>query len=96
MLQLKSSFDVIKTIIKTEKSTMIAAENKYMFLVNPKANKIQIKKAVEDIYKVKVDKVNTITSAGKLKRLKWHQPGYTAHSKKAVVTLQKGQKIDLT
>jgi len=95
MIELKSPYDVLRTVLKTEKTTMIGTQNKYVFLVNPKANKIQIKKAIEDVYKVKVEKVNTMSREGKMKRLRMHQPGRTAATKKAVVTLREGQKIDI-
>jgi len=69
-------------------------DKKYLFSVSKSANKIQIKKAVEDIYKVKVLNVNTQMVPGKLKRVRT-QLGRTPDWKKAVVTLKEGQKIDL-
>ena len=86
--------DIIKSLIRTEKSTVYEPDAKYLFLVGIKANKIQIKSAVEQLYKVKVKDVNTFISAGKLKRVR-HQLGRTPESKKAVVTLQAGQKIEV-
>lgn len=61
-------------------------------MVKNSANKIQIKRAVEEIYKVKVSHVNTFICSGKLKRVR-HQLGRTPDIKKAVVTLKEGQKI---
>lgn len=90
---MNDTYDIIKALIRTEKSTVYEPDAKYLFLVNNKANKIQIKRAVEQIYKVKVKAVNTFISAGKLKRVR-HQLGRTPESKKAVVTLKTGQKID--
>ena len=87
------SQDIIKSLMRTEKSTVYEPDRKYLFLVNPKANKIQIKRAVEHIYKVKVKDVNTFVSAGKLKRVRYHL-GRTPELKKAIVTLKEGQKID--
>ena len=84
--------DIIKALLRTEKSTQYEPNGKYLFLVNPKANKIQIKRAVEEVYKVKVSDVNTFISAGKLKRVR-HHLGKTTDLKKAVVTLKEGQKI---
>ncbi|MBN2831143.1 MAG: 50S ribosomal protein L23 [Candidatus Omnitrophica bacterium] len=84
--------DIIKALIRTEKSTQYEPAGKYLFLVNNSANKIQIKRAVEDVYKVKVEDVNTFISAGKAKRVRYHL-GRTANLKKAVVTLKEGQKI---
>jgi len=85
---------VIKALLQTEKSTTYQPQNKYLFLVTNSANKIQIKKAVELAYKVKVKNVNTFVSMGKLKRVR-HQLGRTPDTKKAVVTLQEGQKIEV-
>ncbi len=86
--------DIIKALIRTEKSTLYEPNAKYLFLVGVKANKIQIKGAVENLYKVKVKDVNTFISFGKLKRVR-HQLGRTPDSKKAVVTLKAGQKIEV-
>ncbi len=86
--------DIIKALIRTEKSTQYETDGKYLFLVNPQANKIQIKRAVEEVYKVKVADVNTFISAGKLKRVRYHL-GRTPELKKAVVTLKEGQKISV-
>ncbi|PIQ88369.1 MAG: 50S ribosomal protein L23 [Candidatus Omnitrophica bacterium CG11_big_fil_rev_8_21_14_0_20_42_13] len=90
------NYDVVKTIIRTEKSTNFDEPfGRYVFWVNKRANKIQIKKAVESIYKVKVDCVNTLISKGKAKRLRY-QTGYTSDWKKAIVSLKEGHKIDTT
>ena len=85
---------IIKALLQTEKSTIYLPEGKYLFLVDNGANKIQIKKAVEQEYKVKVKNVNTFIAAGKLKRVR-HQLGRTQDLKKAVVTLIEGQKIEI-
>ena len=69
--------------------------NKYIFLVSIKANKFQIKKAIEEIYKVKVQAVNTNMVKAKLKRVRQAQ-GKTTPWKKAIVTLKEGQKIEVT
>jgi large subunit ribosomal protein L23 len=86
--------DIIKALIRTEKSTLAEPGGKYLFLVNPEANKIQIKRAVEAVYKVKVNDVNTFVSVGKLKRVRYHL-GRTSELKKAIVTLKEGQKIEV-
>ncbi|MCX5696172.1 MAG: 50S ribosomal protein L23 [Candidatus Omnitrophica bacterium] len=86
--------DIIKSLMRTEKSTLYEPDAKYLFLVSIKANKIQIKHAVEQLYKVKVKDVNTFVSVGKLKRVR-HQLGRTPDAKKAVVTLKAGQKIEV-
>ena len=85
---------VIKALLQTEKSSSYLAKGKYLFLVNNDANKIQIKRAVEQAYKVKVKDVNTLVSRGKLKRVR-HQLGRTTDTKKAIVTLVAGQKIEV-
>ena len=69
--------------------------NKYIFWVAKDANKIEIKKAVRDIYKVTPTKVNVISVKGKKKRLRSHE-GRTSDWKKALVTLKSGDKIDIT
>ena len=89
-----SSYDIIKALLRTEKSTLIEPKGKYLFLVAKSANKTQIKHAVEEIYKVKVKDINTFISQGKLKKVRY-QLGRTPDSKKAVVTLRKGQKIEV-
>jgi large subunit ribosomal protein L23 len=89
-----SSFNIIRTLLRTEKGVAQSAQNKYFFAVQRDANKIEIRKAVEDLYKVKVASVNTVRMPGKLKRVRY-QLGHTADWKRAVVTLKTGQKIDL-
>lgn len=86
---------VIKAMLRTEKSTSYAPQSKYLFLVDNSANKIQIKYAIEQIYKVKVQDVNTFISAGKLRRVRY-QLGRTSDTKKAIVTLRQGHKIEVT
>ena len=89
---MNSSYDIIKALIRTEKSTLQEPLGRNLFLVVNSANKIQIKQAVEELYKVKVSAVNTLISGGKLKRVR-HQLGKTPDIKKALVTLKEGQKI---
>ena len=81
---------VIKPII-TEKSMAGLQENKYTFEVAKKANKIEIAKAIEELFGVKVAKVNTINVRGRYKRMGLHG-GYTASWKKAIVTLTADSK----
>ncbi len=87
-------YSVVKRPLFTEKGTTLKEnENKLLVEVDPKANKIEIKKAMEDIFKVKVEKVATIKQHGKRKR--WGKSvGMTSPRKKAVVTLKKGEKLD--
>ena len=91
-----SIYSVIKSSLITEKTTRLAPERKYFFRVNKRSNKIEIKRSVEKIYRVKVENVATITIKGKTKRLRWNQPGKTSSWKKAIVTLKKGYDIKIT
>ena len=91
---MNSNYDIIKALIRTEKSTVYEPLGKYLFLVDKSSNKIEIKKAVESIYKVKVIAVNTSINRGMMKRVR-SQVGKTADYKRAIVTLKKGQKIDV-
>lgn len=87
-------YDVIKKPLFTEKGMDIKeSENKILIEVNPAANKHEIKKAVEDIFKVKVAKVATINEKGKMKRF-GKSAGMTSKRKKAILTLKKGEKLD--
>jgi large subunit ribosomal protein L23 len=86
--------DIIKAPIITEKSANIAADEKtYVFKVDVKANKSQIKDAIEKIFNVKVEKVNTVNVHPKKKRV-GRYTGMTNKYKKAIVTLANGNKID--
>ena len=86
-----TSHDILKRPIITEQSMEGVAEKKYTFEVDKNANKIQIKKAVEEIFKVKVQSVTTINYLGKNKRMGVHQ-GKRADWKKAVVRLTADSK----
>ncbi len=81
------SYDVILRPIITERSMAGAAEKKYVFEVAPAAGKVEIKKAVEEIFGVKVAKVNTMNVPGKAKRMGAARPGRTKDWKKAIVQL---------
>ena len=85
---------LIKNPIITEKATQISSLGKYVFLVSKKATKQEIRKALKAIYKVDAQDVNVLNVKGKVRRLGRSvgvKPGY----KKAVVTLKKGQKLDI-
>jgi large subunit ribosomal protein L23 len=87
-------YDIIKAPIITEQSTkLIESQNKYTFKVDRKANKVEIKKAVEAIFEVTVLAVNTINVLPKRKKVGKYE-GYTSAYKKAIVQLPEGQKID--
>ena len=89
-----SEHDVIIKPVVSEKSYAGSDRGKYTFAVNPDANKVQIKRAVEDIFRVKVTTVNTLTRTGKRQRTR---TGYGRRSdqKRAIVTLAQGQTIDI-
>ena len=88
------SLDTIVSPAITEKATSLSEFNKVVFKVHKGANKKSIKKSIEKIFKVNVIKINTINLKGKTKLVrgkKSHKPAY----KKAIITLKKGQSIDL-
>ncbi len=88
---MKTSCDIIIKPIITESSMEGLADKKYTFKVAKNANKIEIKKAVEEIFKVKVESVNTVNMKSKPKRLGVHL-GKTGEWKKAIVTLTSDSK----
>ena len=88
------SHDVIKRPLLTEKSTGLKELNQYCFEVSPRATKIDVKIAVETLFKVKVDDVRTMQYAGKKKRV-GRTVGRKNSWKKAVVTLKEGSRIEL-
>ncbi len=88
---------LLKPIVTEKMTSQAEAFNRYGFLVARKANKLQIKKAVEELYGVTVESVNTINYGGKTKSRYTKSgvmKGRTAATKKAVVTLTKGETID--
>ena len=87
------SLSIIKSPLMTEKSTNLNQYNKYSFLVSKDSNSYEIKQAVEKIFKVKVEKINTLIIRGKLKSFKGSL-GYKKDQKKAIVTLVEGNTID--
>lgn len=95
MVKVESLYSVIKSPVMTEKTSQLGADNKYAFWVDKRSNKIEIRKAVELVYKVKVDSVNIIMVRGKKKRLRYGQEGKKPDWKKALVTLKKGESINL-
>jgi len=88
--------DLIQTIALTEKAGILGEkENKYVFRVSPRANKLQIKNAIEKLFGKTVVSVNTCNYAGKARRERRADYGRTAAWKKAIVTLKDGEKIEL-
>ena len=79
----------------SEKSWQMQDARKYSFRVHPQANKLQVKKAVESIFKVKVEHVWMMNYLGKPRRRRFYQQGRTAHWKKAIVKLAEGQRIEI-
>jgi large subunit ribosomal protein L23 len=88
---MRDARDIIKKPLISEKSTGLMEQMKYAFQVDTKANKVEIKKAVEELFKVKVKDVNTIRVSGKIKRMGAHS-GRRPNWKKAIVTLEEGSK----
>jgi len=86
-----NSYDIIKKPLLSEKSYSGIPAKKYTFIVDPRATKTDIKRAVEEIFKVRVEKVNTANINGKYKRQGKHE-GYTSDYKKAYVQLKAGEK----
>jgi large subunit ribosomal protein L23 len=85
--------DVIDKPVVSEKSYGLLDQNKYTFVVHPGANKTEIKIAVEKVFNVKVESVNTINRQGKRKRTK-HGYGKRKDTKRAIVTLAPGDRIE--
>jgi large subunit ribosomal protein L23 len=88
-------YDVIVSPVITEKATNLSEQNKVVFRVRANATKPQIKEAVEKLFDVKVKSVNTLVTKGKVKMFRGTR-GQRSDVKKAVVTLQEGQTIDVT
>jgi large subunit ribosomal protein L23 len=88
---MRDARDIIKKPLVTEKTTVMMEEKRYAFQVDIKANKVEIKKAVEELFKVRVKSVNTLRVSGKKKRLGVHT-GHRPDWKKAFVTLEEGSK----
>ena len=90
-----SGYDIILSPVITEKSTRLSEANQVVFKVTKDATKPAIKKAIEDLFKVKVKAVNTVRTKGKVKA--WRGKRYEkSEVKKAVVTLVEGYQIDVT
>lgn len=86
--------DIIKAPIITEKSSTLAQNNTYVFSVDVKANKTQIKEAIEKVFNVSVENVNTVNVKPKKKRV-GRYAGKTNRVKKAIIKLKKGSSIEL-
>lgn len=86
--------EIIKAPVITEKSAALAQEGKYAFKVDPRANKTEIKMAIEKLFNVKVESISTINVVPKKRRVGRYS-GMSNRSKKAIVKLAEGQTIDL-
>ncbi|MEY2466590.1 MAG: large subunit ribosomal protein [Verrucomicrobiota bacterium] len=91
-----NSFEIIKTVRLTEKGTrQNESYNQYTIVADRRANKTQIRQAVQELFKVKVIKINTLNVRGKFRRQRTAQAGQAPNWKKAIVTLKEGEKIAL-
>ncbi|MBC6439605.1 MAG: 50S ribosomal protein L23 [Rhodospirillales bacterium] len=94
-MSLAKNYDIIRSPVITEKSTQGAVYNQVTFRVDRRATKPEIKKAVEELFKVEVTAVNTLNQQGKTKRFRGRM-GRRSAVKKAIVTLAEGHVIDVT
>jgi len=93
---MKDPYTVVRTVRVTEKGTAQSEKaNQYQVVVDKGANKVDVKRAVEQLFKVKVLRVNTMRVRGKARRQRTVQAGHTPSWKKAIVTLKAGDKIEL-
>ena len=91
-----NAFEVIRTVRLTEKGTRQSEKfNQYTVVADRRANKTQIRQAVQELFKVKVIKINTLNVRGKLRRQRTASEGTTLTWKKAIVTLKAGDKIEI-
>ncbi|HEX7397663.1 MAG TPA: 50S ribosomal protein L23 [Propionibacteriaceae bacterium] len=93
-LKIRDYHDVLLAPVVSEKSYALLDQNKYTFLVDPSANKTEIKIAVEKVFKVSVTGVNTINRVGKKRRTRYGT-GRRPDTKRAIVTVADGDRIDL-
>lgn len=91
---MKNVYDIVLKPVITEKTVSMMEDRKYTFKVDKNANKFEIKNAIQEIFKVKVEKVATMNVKGKKKRM-GRSEGRTASWKKAIVTLKEGQQIEV-
>ena len=89
-----NNYSIIKQPLKTERTTLMRQYNRYVFVVDPASNKIEIKRAVENIFNVRVVDVRTMNVLGKKRRMGM-KTGKQPDWKKAIVTLKEGEKISI-
>lgn len=88
-------YRIIEKPLVTEKSVALASQNKYVFRISPKTNKVEVRKAIEKLYDVKVKDVRVLNVVGKKRQVGRFQ-GWKPGFKKAVVTLEKGYNIEVS
>ena len=93
-LKIRDHRDILLAPVVSEKSYSLIDENKYTFVVDPRANKTEIKIAVEAVFNVTVTAVNTLNRRGKVRRTRYGQ-GKRPDTKRAIVTVAEGQRIDI-
>jgi len=93
-LKIRDHRDILLAPVVSEKSYSLIDENKYTFVVDPRANKTEIKIAVEAVFNVTVTAVNTLNRKGKLRRTRYGS-GKRPDTKRAIVTVAEGQRIDI-
>lgn len=91
---MKNAFDIVKRPLITEKATKLVEEGKYTFEVMQGVNKVEIKKAIEEVFKVNVVKINVINVRKKERKVGKYE-GFRPAVRKAIVTLEKGQTLDV-
>jgi large subunit ribosomal protein L23 len=91
----KSAYKVLGSPHVTEKATGLSESDQYIFKVLPRSNKIEIKKAIESLYEVKVEKIRIINIHRKKRRVGRTREGWKKGYKKAIVRIKKGQKIEI-
>ena len=92
--EFSGAWKILSKPLVTEKSAALNADNQYVFKVTPEATKNEIKKAIRDLYGVKVEKVNIINLPGKTRRVGRNQ-GFRPGFKKAIISVAKGQSIEI-
>lgn len=91
---MQNFYDILRHPVITEKTMSLQESNQYVFQVDPSSTKTQIKKAIESIFSVNVESVQTLNRLGKLKRFRGIA-GHRKGTKRAIVRLKSGQKLDI-
>ena len=91
---MRPATEIVRRVLQSEKGARLAKQDQYILDVSPRANKTEIRQAVQQLFNVTVTDVNTLITHGKWRRLQTQQ-GRRSDRKKAIVTLAKGQKIEV-